>query len=114
MKLVDKEISLDELKEMSEKMFGDYVKAVVDLKKNVMAVDAHMHADQELSLLENGSDQGDLWGINLHPLSFGTSEWVEFDSMINLRPSWGNKSRGVDNPKTQQEIIYLVNKLVKQ
>ena len=114
MKLINKEIKIAELKKMAEKMFGDFVKAVVDLKKNVMVVDAHMHADQELFLLENGSDQGDLWGINLHPLRFGTKELVEFDSMINLRPSWGNKSRSVDDPKTQQQIITLVNKLVKQ
>lgn len=107
-------ITIDELEKMSEKMFGRYVKAVVDLSKNIMVVDAHMHADEELLLLENGSDQGNLWGINLRLNHFGSNEFVQFDSMINLRPSWGNSSRGVDNPKIQQQIINLVSKLVKQ
>jgi len=107
-------ITIAKLKKMSEKMFGDYVKAVIDLSKNIMVIDAHMHADEELFLLENGSEQGNLWGINLYPNNFGTDKWIEFDSMINLRPSWGNKSRGVDEPKIQQQIINLVNKLVQQ
>ena len=114
MRIVDKnsKISRAELKKMAEKMFGDLVKAVIDIKKEVMAVDAELHADQEQFLLENGSKQKDLWGINLYPGESG-SEWIEFDSMINLRPSWGNRSRGVDDLKNRKKIIEIVNKLVK-
>ncbi len=84
MKLVDEKISLDELKIMSEKMFNSLVKAVVDIEKQVMVVDAEFHADQEHFLLENyQSKQKDLWGINLHPSKFPEEEWIEFDSMIN-------------------------------
>jgi len=114
MRIVDKnsKISRAELKKMAEKMFGDLVKAVVDIKKEIMAVDAELHADQEQFLLESGSKQKNLWGINLYPNETG-SEWIEFDSMINLRPSWGNRSRGVDDLKNRKKIIEIVNKLVK-
>jgi hypothetical protein len=54
-----------------------------------------MHADEEAALLAEGSTQADLWGINLYP-ELPEEDWLEFDSMINLRPSWGNRSRGVD------------------
>lgn len=91
MKIVKETISLEELKKMSEKMFGGIVKAVVDIEKEIMVVDAGMHADQEYLLLENGSDQNNLWGINLHPEKIDTAKWIVFDSMVNLRPSWGNK-----------------------
>lgn len=113
MQLVHKSIALSELKKMSEKMFGGIVKAVVDVRQEIMMVDASMHADQEFVLLENGSQQGDLWGINLVPDKWTTPDFIVFDSMINLRPSWGNKSRGVDDPKVQDVIRKLVLKFVE-
>jgi hypothetical protein len=113
MKIVDKEnkISIRELKFMSENMFGDLVKAVLDIDKEIMAVDAELHADQEKVLIENGSKQEHLWGINLYP-DETDDDFIEFDSMINLRPSWGNRSRGVDDENIQHKIIEIVNKLV--
>ena len=113
MKIIDKEnkISIQELKLMSENMFGDLVKAVLDIEKETMAVDAELHADQEKVLLENGSKQEYLWGINLYP-DETDDEFIEFDSMINLRPSWGNRSRGIDDVNIQHKIIEIVNKLV--
>ena len=114
MKIVNNnnKISKAELGEMAEKTFGDLVKAVVDIEKKVIAVDAELHADQEQFLLENNSEQKNLWGINLYPGETG-DDWIEFDSMINLRPSWGNKSRGVDNLEIQKKIIEIVNNLTK-
>ena len=113
MHIVHNKISLEELKKMSEKMFGSIVKAVVDIEKGIMAVDADLHADEEELLLEHGSQQHNLWGINIHPEKTGL-EFIEFDSMINLRPSWGNKSRGVDDIKIQEKIRTIVNQLVTQ
>ena len=114
MKIVDEKISVEELKKMSEKMFGPFVKAVVDIEKEIMVVDAGLHADEESFLLEKGSKQEHLWGINIHPDIVGEDGWIEFDSMINLRPSFGNKSRGVDNPKIQEKIMSIVTQLVQQ
>jgi len=113
MKIVEEKITLEELKEMSGKMFGNLVKAVVDIEKGIMAVDAGLHADEETLLLENGSEQKNLWGINLYPEMVG-DDFVEFDSMINLRPAQNNRSRGVDDAEIQKKIIAIVNKLVKK
>lgn len=112
MQIVTEKISLDVLKKMSEKMFNHLVKAVVDIEKEIMVVDADLHADQEALLLENESDQQNLWGINLYPEQFGKDDFIEFDSMINIRPSWGNRNRGVENKEIQKIIIKVVNKLV--
>lgn len=112
MQVVDKAISIEDLKKMSEKMFGGMVKAVVDVARGIMVVDADMHADQEMLLLEDGSKQENLWGINIYPEHIGEENFIEFDSMINLRPSWGNRSRGVDDPKMQEIIRKIVNRLV--
>lgn len=112
MKLIDQPISITDLSLEAEKLFGDMTKAVVDLEKEVMVINAELHADQEALLIQQGSKQSDLWGINLYPELFGEEDFIEFDSMINLRPSGGNTSRGVDDPKTQQRIRDLVSKLI--
>lgn len=114
MKLVEKEITLEELKQMSTKMFESLVKAVVDIEKNIMVVDADMHVDEEEFLLEMECEQKNLWGINLHPHKFPDESWIEFDSMINIRPSLENRSRYVNNAATREKIISIVNKLVKK
>jgi hypothetical protein len=111
MKQVDK-ISVAELTEMSKSMYDGLVKAVVDIDKKIVAVDAEMHVDEEQYLLENGSKQGSLWGINLYPADFGTDSFVEFDSMINLRPSHGNRSRSVEDTDTQVKIKEIIKSVV--
>lgn len=112
MQIVSAKISIAELNKMSEKMFGSLVKAVVDIEREIMVVDADFHADEEYLLLEDDSKQEDLWGINIYPEQFGNESFIVFDSMINMRPSWGNRSRGVDDPKIQAKIRTIVNKLV--
>jgi hypothetical protein len=114
MQIVRDKITLDELKKMSEKMHDNLVKAVVDIEKHIMVVDAGMHADEEMLLLEEEESlQEDLWGINIYPYRT-KDKWIEFDSMINLRPSYGNKTRGVDDVATQERIKKIVYALVAQ
>jgi len=112
MQIVKEKITLEELKKMSEKMLGNLVKAVVDIEQEIMVIDAGLHADEEFLLLENESHQEHLWGINIFPEQFGNENFIVFDSMINLRPQEGNRSRGVDNPIIQKKIRTIVNKLV--
>jgi hypothetical protein len=78
-----------------------------------MVIDAGMHADEEEFLLEEGSKQEDLWGINLYPDKWPQADWIEFDSIINIRPSFGNRTRSVDDPSIQKKIINIVTKMVK-
>jgi hypothetical protein len=106
-------VSLEQVRLLARGRFGDLVKAVVDLRRGIMLLDADLHADQEAELLADGSAQEDLWGINLYPDMPG-ADWVEFDSMINLRPSFGNRSRGVDDPATREAIVRLVEGLVRR
>jgi len=110
--IVEKNIALGELREMSARMFGNLVKAVVDIEKGIMAVDAELHADEEALLLENSSKQADLWGINLYPELFGQEDFIEFDSMINLRPARNNRSRGVDSEEIRKKILEITSKLI--
>ncbi|HEV2917394.1 MAG TPA: DUF5674 family protein [Candidatus Babeliales bacterium] len=113
MQIVHTSISIPELQKMSEKMYGGLVKAVVDVEKNIMVVDAELHADEEILLLDQGSQQEHLWGINIYPDKMGTEGWLEFDSMINIRPQQGNRSRSVENKEVQKIITSIVKRLIQ-
>ncbi len=111
MEIIDHAITKADLERMAQGMFGDLVKAVVDVRRGVMAVDAELHSDEEALLLEDGSAQTDLWGINIYP-ELAAAEMIEFDSMINIRPSQGNRSRGVEDPLIRDRILTVVRSLV--
>lgn len=113
MQIVDKPISVKTIKKMAEKRFGLLIKAVVDTEKEIMAIDAEMHADEEITLLENGSKQANLWGINLYPEKFDQDDFIEFDSMVNLRPTQNNLSRGVEDEKIREKIRRIVKQLIE-
>jgi len=110
-KIVKEKISIDELKELAKKRFGDMVKAVVDIEQSIMAVGAQMHSDEEAVLLEQGSKQENLWGINIL-VDLPKDSYIEFDSMINIRPRQNNRSRSVENPEIQKKILSIVNNII--
>ena len=110
--IVDK-ITNDELKALAPNYFGDMVKAVADINKEILCIDAELHADMEQHLLSIGSQQSDLWGFNLYPDENG-DDFIEFDSMINIRPYNNNRSRGVENQEIRNKIIEIVNKKIER
>ncbi len=113
MEIVKDKILVQKLQEMSEKMFGSLVKAMVDVKKEIMAIDAPMHADLlELLIEKENSEPQNLWGINLYPEKFEQDNFIEFDSIMNLKPGMGNKTRGVEDESTRKKIIEIVKKRV--
>jgi hypothetical protein len=110
MRIISDAISIEDLTTMATARFGDLVKAVVDVEREIMAIDGELHSDEEALLLENGALQRNLWGINIYPES--EDDWIEFDSIINIRPSQNNRSRGVDDAAIREKITNIVLKLV--
>lgn len=113
MQIVTEKIAVTELKKMSESFSEGLVKAVVDVQQGIMAVDSELHADLEKFLIENGSYQENLWGINLYP-DLEDEDFVEFDSMINIRPRQNNRSRGVEDESLRKAILHIVGKLIQK
>ncbi len=111
MKIIKTTLTLNELNEMAGNTFGNLVKAVVDVERELIAVDAELHSDLEALLLEDGSKQKSLWGINLYP-QLQKDEFIEFDSLINMRPSQCNRSRCVESQEIRQKIISIVEKKI--
>lgn len=113
MQIVTEKIAVTELKKMSESFSEGLVKAVVDVQQGIMAVDSELHADLEKFLIENGSYQENLWGINIYP-DLEDEDFVEFDSMINIRPRQNNRSRGVEDPSLKKSILNIVGNLIQR
>lgn len=110
--IISAPIDAERLSEMADASFGDMVKAVVDINRKLIALGGGLYSDEEAALMDHGSAQQDLWGINIYPEK-SRSEWIEFDSMINIRPRVGNRSRGVDDPDARQLIIETVDSLIQ-
>ena len=111
MRIISEPIHRNELETMLPGYFGDMIKAVVDIQKAIIGLDAELHADIEKELLQQGSEQADLWGINLYPEMDG-EDFIEFDSLINIRPYQGNRSRDVQDPVVRKRIVEVVNTLI--
>ena len=111
--VIDATITRQELAAMAEQQFGNLVKAVVDVERGIMAIGGELHADEEALLLEQGAKQAHLWGVNLYPAK-PAEDWIEFDSMVNVRPSQGNFSRGIEDPTIRQQIREVVTNLVSE
>lgn len=107
-------IKREELGQMAKDLFGNLVKAVVDVEQRIMALGGEFHADGETMLMEEeGSQREHTWGINLYPENPG-DEFIEFDSMVNLKPAFGNRSRGVDDEKIRDKIREIINTLIQK
>ena len=108
MEIISETLTRDQLKEKASGFFVDMIKAVVDVNREVIAIDAELHSDLEALLLNNHSKQRNLWGINFYPNLDG-EDFIEFDSMINLRPAQNNTTRGVDDAKIREKIMEFFN-----
>ena len=111
--IIEQPITKEELKKIAEKRFGDLVKGVVDIEKEIMALGGEFHMDEANFLYEQRQSKSDnVWGINLYP-DKSEEDMLELDSVINIKSNLGNRSRGVDDTKIQEKIREIVNKLIK-
>ena len=110
MLLIVRQKANKEIREKVAEDLGGYVKVVVDIRRKILAAGGELHVDGEKMLLEDGSKQADLWGGGI---DFETGE-VDFDSMINLRPGQGNKSREVLDQKVRGQMEVIIKNLLRQ
>ena len=112
MQILREKITRVHLKILAANTFVDMIKCVADVKQGLLAVDAELHSDLESMLLENGSEQEYLWGFNLYPDETG-DDFIEFDSLINIRSWQGNRSRDVEDENVRGQIREIVSKYIE-
>jgi hypothetical protein len=111
MPILETPITLLELVNSHCTHYESMSKAVADLGRGRLAVDAEMHADLEALLLEEGAVQKDLWGLNLYPGKTG-DDFIEYTSLINIRPAQSNSSLTLQDPTLRERVAGVVRKWV--
>ena len=111
-KIIKEKITKKELIEIGKEFFDDMIKAVVDVEKEIMAIGGELHSDAADILIKNNSNPADLWGINIY-FNEPREGWIEFDSLLNIKPAFGNRSMGIDNPEIREKIKEIVYRLVQ-
>jgi hypothetical protein len=110
-RIIKEPITSEELKKIAEERYSDMIKAVVDVEREIVALGGDLHSDEEIFLIENGSLQENLWGINLW-VDKPFEEMIEFDSIINIRPKQENRSRFIEDENIRNKIKEIIKKLI--
>lgn len=111
-RIIKAPIRKSEVLEIAKEEFGDVVKAVVDVEQEIMAVGGELHSDEEILLVEQeNSKREHTWGINIYPKK-SNQDFIDFDSMINLKPAFGNRSRDVEDLQIREKIKIIIQKLI--
>jgi len=90
------------------KEYESMIKIVVDIRRRVLAGGGEMHSDCESALLEDGSEQDDLWGANWYP----AEQEIVFESLINIRPRLGNRNIVIQNQEIRRQVESITRDLL--
>ena len=102
-KIIDKPILESELREIAKEFYGEMIKGVADVRREILAMGGEYHMDANVFLIENGSKQGDVWGFNWYFDRLG-DERIEYISLINIRPNQGNRIMEVQDSVLRDKI----------
>jgi hypothetical protein len=94
-----------------QEMLQEYegmIKIVVDIRRRFLSGGGEMHSDCESMLLENGSEQDDLWGANWYP----DEQRIEFESLINIRPRLGNRNILIQDENLRKQVESVTREIL--
>ncbi|MDO8523190.1 MAG: DUF5674 family protein [bacterium] len=108
-KIIDKKITESELREIAKDFYGEMVKGVVDIEREIIAMGGEFHMDANIILIENGSKQQNVWGFNWYFDKTG-DERIEYVSLINIRPGQGNRKMEVQDVSLRDKMKTIILK----
>ena len=97
----------EQVAEMLEE-YEEMIKIVVDIRRRILSGGGEMHADCESTLLEEGSEQDDLWGANWYP----AEQRIAFESLINIRPRLGNRSTLIQSQELRETVEAITHEIL--
>lgn len=109
MKIIDKKITEFELRDLAKDFYGEMIKGVVDVKREILAMGGEYHIDANMMLIENNSKQENIWGFNWYFNKTG-GEQIEYISLINIRPAQGNKAMEIQDEFLRNKMKSIILK----
>jgi len=111
MELIKEKITKDRLKDIAKEDYNSMIKGTVDIEKEIIALGGEFHSDSNNLLIKDGSSQRNIWGFNIY-VNKPKDDWIEFISLINIRPADDNFDMEIQSPKIREKIINIVNNLI--
>ncbi len=106
-KIIDKKITESELREIAKDFYGEMIKGVVDIEREILALGGEYHMDANNKLIENGSRQQNIWGFNWY-FDKKRSKEIEYVSLINIRPKQNNRTMEVQNISLRDRMRTII------
>jgi len=106
--ILDRKITPEEFKKARE-VYGDYIKTVIDIEKNILAVGGEYHIDCEDVLIKNGSKLENLYGGGYR---ISTKE-VEYMALSNFKPNLNKTTYEIMNKKIRDKLYKLTKEFLE-
>lgn len=110
--LVSSRIDHAVLSKLVKENYGEMIKGVVDVAREIVALGGELHADAQAALLQDGSHPEDIWGFNIY-VDKPRQQRMDYTSFINVRPSAGNRSMEIQDHVLRKRIRTIVDSLVE-
>lgn len=111
-KILQQKISQAELFEIAKKGYGSVVKIAIDIEREKIALGGEFHSDCEAMLVKNGSEPVNIWGANVYS-DRPEKERLEFIALINIRPTFNNRSMEIQDTALKGKIQRIVDKFIE-
>lgn len=105
-------ISMNEVRELAQEWYGTMIKGTVDIAENKVALGGDYHMETCELLVEDGSNHTNIWGFNIR-FEENQAGVLEFDSLVNIKPALGNKSRSVEDPEIIEQATKIIHSWIQ-
>jgi len=109
--ILDHKISIEEVKKIAEFWYGTMIKGAVDIESSKVALGGDYHIEDSELLTSTGSKFEDIWGFNIR-FEEVPDGVLEFDSMVNIKPNYGNHSRNIVNEEVIKKATDIIYKFI--
>ena len=110
-RVIKENVSKEELSDIAKEFYVNMVKGAIDVENDIISLGGEYHVDANMVLIEHGSHQDNIWGFNLYLEKEG-DDWIEYVSLINIRPADGNRSMFIENEQLRDKIKEIINKKI--
>ena len=110
-KILDNKINIEEVKKLADSWYGTMIKGTVDVELRRVALGGDYHIESSEILTSSGSKFEDVWGFNIR-FEENKDGVLEFDSMVNIKPNFGNRSRGINNQEVIKKATHIIYKFI--
>lgn len=110
--IIKEKMNMDDVRKLAEGWYGTMIKGCVDIEREKVALGGDYHMETCELLVVDGSIHTDVWGFNIRFEENPNGE-LEFDSLVNIKPALGNKTRAIENNDIVEKSEKIIRSLIE-